>query len=82
MRLFPDSGGFRFFLIDSDQVTTVEQAAALAGIVEKELQPFGVDAVSTTERLEAFHRSRTPTCRRSRRSAASGCCSARSAWRR
>ena len=56
VRLFPDSGGFRFFLIDSDQVTTAEQAAALAGIVEKELQPFGVDAVSTTERLEAFHR--------------------------
>ena len=56
VRLFPDSGGFRFFLIDSDQVTTAEQAAALAGVVEKELQPFGVDAVSTTERLAAFHR--------------------------
>ena len=37
-------------------MTTAEQAAALAGIVEKELQPFGVDAVSTTERLAAFHR--------------------------
>ena len=56
VRLFPDSGGFRFFLIDSDKVTTAEQAAALAGIVEKELEPFGVDAVSTTERLAAFHR--------------------------
>ena len=55
VRLFPDSGGFRFFLIDSDQVTNSEQAAALAGIVEKELEPFGVDAVSTTERLAAFH---------------------------
>ena len=53
-------------------MTTVEQAAALAGIVEKELQPFGVDAVSTTERLAAFHASRTPICRRSRRSAGSG----------
>ena len=52
----PDSGGFRFFLIDSDQVETEAQAAALAGVVEKELQPFGVDAVSTTERLAAFHR--------------------------
>ena len=56
VRLFPDSGGFRFFLIDSDQVETEAQAAALAGVVEKELQPFGVDAVSTTERLAAFHR--------------------------
>jgi ABC-type antimicrobial peptide transport system permease subunit len=55
VRLFPDSGGFRFFLIDSDRVTNAEQAAALAGIVEKELEPFGVDAVSTTERLAAFH---------------------------
>jgi putative ABC transport system permease protein len=56
VRLFPDSGGFRFFLIDSDQVETEAQAAALAGVVERELQPFGVDAVSTTERLAAFHR--------------------------
>jgi ABC-type antimicrobial peptide transport system permease subunit len=55
VRLFPDSGGFRFFLIDSDKVTNAEQAAALAGIVEKELEPFGIDAVSTTERLAAFH---------------------------
>ena len=56
VRLFPDSGGFRFFLIDSDAVRTAAQASVLAGIVEQELQPFGVDAVSTTERLEAFHR--------------------------
>ena len=55
VRLFPDSGGFRFFLIDSDQVRNAEQATALAGVVEKELEPFGVDAVSTTERLAAFH---------------------------
>ena len=55
VRAFPDSGGFRFFLIDSDQVTNAGQAAALAGIIEKELEPFGVDAVSTTERLAAFH---------------------------
>jgi ABC-type lipoprotein release transport system permease subunit len=56
IRLFPESGGFRFFLIESDEVRTTEQAAALAGVIEKELQPFGVDAVSTTERLAAFHR--------------------------
>jgi ABC-type lipoprotein release transport system permease subunit len=56
VRLFPGSGGFRFFLIDSEDVRTDEQAAALAGTVERELQPFGVDAVSTTERLAAFHR--------------------------
>jgi ABC-type lipoprotein release transport system permease subunit len=56
VRLFPDAGGFRFFLIESDAVQTSEQAGALAGAIEKELQPYGVDAVSTTERLAAFHR--------------------------
>ena len=55
LRLFPDHQGFRFFLIDSQDVRTAEQAAALAEVVERELQPFGVDAVSTTERLAAFH---------------------------
>ena len=30
--------------------------AALAEVVESDLQPFGVDAVSTIERLDAFHR--------------------------
>jgi putative ABC transport system permease protein len=56
VRLFPDARGFRFFLIESDEVRTSGQAAAFAGVIEKELQPFGVDAVSTTERLAAFHR--------------------------
>jgi hypothetical protein len=56
VRLFPGQHGFRFFLIDAPEVTTAEQAAALAEIVERELQPFGVDAVSTAERLDAFHR--------------------------
>ena len=31
-------------------------ARALAGLVERELQPFGVDATVTSERLAAFHR--------------------------
>jgi putative ABC transport system permease protein len=56
LRLFPAQQGFRFFLIDASDVQTAQQAAALAEVIEKELQPFGVDAVSTTERLAAFHR--------------------------
>jgi hypothetical protein len=56
LRLFPGQDGFRFFLIDSQDVRTVADAQKLAGIVEKELRPYGVDAVTTAERLEAFHR--------------------------
>ena len=56
VRLFPDQQGFRFFLIEDPSVRSVEQAGALAAIVERELEPFGVDAVSTAERLAAFHR--------------------------
>ena len=56
LRLFPGQEGFRFFLIDSQDVRTVADAQKLAGIVEKELRPYGVDAVTTAERLDAFHR--------------------------
>jgi len=56
LRLFPAQDGFRFFLIDSQDVRTVADAQKLAGVIEKELQPYGVDAVTTVERLEAFHR--------------------------
>ena len=56
VRLFSDQQGFRFFLIDAPDVTTSEQAASLAEIVEKELEPFGVDAVTTVDRINAFHR--------------------------
>jgi putative ABC transport system permease protein len=56
VRLFPAHEGYRFFLVDADQVRSAEDAQRLATIVEKELEPFGVDAVSTAERLDAFHR--------------------------
>jgi ABC-type lipoprotein release transport system permease subunit len=56
VRLFPGQQGFRFFLIDAPGVATREQAAALATVIERELQPFALDAVSTVERLDAFHR--------------------------
>jgi putative ABC transport system permease protein len=56
VRLFPGQEGFRFFLVDAPDVTTPAQASALAEVVERELEPFGVDAVSTSDRLEAFHR--------------------------
>jgi putative ABC transport system permease protein len=56
VRLFPGQDGFRFFLIDAQDVRSVADARKLAETIERELQPYGVDAVATTERLEAFHR--------------------------
>jgi hypothetical protein len=56
VRLFPGQEGFRFFLIAGPGVTTREQASQLARAIEEALEPFGVDAVSTVERLDAFHR--------------------------
>jgi hypothetical protein len=55
-RLFPAQQGFRYFLIDAPSVRTVDQANALAEAAERQLAPFGFDAVSTAERLQAFHR--------------------------
>jgi hypothetical protein len=56
VRLFPGEQGFRFFLISAPDVKSAGDAAKLAEVVERELEPFGVDAVSTIDRLEAFHR--------------------------
>jgi putative ABC transport system permease protein len=56
VRLFPGQQGYRMFLIADETVDSVEAARNLAGIVEKELEPFGVDAVTTAERIEEFHR--------------------------
>jgi putative ABC transport system permease protein len=56
VRLFPQQQGYRLFLIDAPSVRSVADAEALATVVERELQPFGVDATVTSERLAAFHR--------------------------
>ena len=56
VRLFPGYDGFRFFLIDVQGTATPARADALAEALERDLQPFGFDAVSTAERLAAFHR--------------------------
>ena len=54
-RLFPARQGYQFFLVEDQSVRTVVQAAALAGVFERELEEFGADAVGTSERLAAFH---------------------------
>jgi hypothetical protein len=55
-RIFPAQQGYQFFLVEDPSVRTPAQAAALAGVFERELEEFGVDAVGTAERLAAFHR--------------------------
>jgi putative ABC transport system permease protein len=56
VKLFPGQPGYRMFLLAAPAVSTIEQARTLAGVVEKEFQPFGVDAVTTADRLDEFHR--------------------------
>ena len=52
LRLFPDQGGYNFFLLD----VAPEQAAAVAAVLETQLSDFGFDVTSTAERLASFHR--------------------------
>ncbi len=55
VRLFPEQQGYRLFLVDAPAVRSLDDARAVAGLVERELQPFGVDATVTSERLASFH---------------------------
>jgi len=50
LALFPNEEGFRYFLVDAPQPEPVAQ------LLEDRLADFGVDAVSTNDRLANFHR--------------------------
>jgi putative ABC transport system permease protein len=52
LRLFPEKGGYGFFLLD----VAPETSAVAAGVLEEQLSDFGFDAVPTSERLASFHR--------------------------
>ena len=52
LRLFPEQGGYSFFLLD----VAPEGSSAAAGVLEDELADFGFDAIPTSERLASFHR--------------------------
>jgi putative ABC transport system permease protein len=52
---FPQQQGYRLFLVDAPSVKSIDEARTMAGLVERELQPLGVDATVTSERLAAFH---------------------------
>ncbi len=53
LRLFPDQAGYRFFLLD---LTSPDQAPAIAATLEDRLADFGFDVAPTSERLASFHR--------------------------
>jgi hypothetical protein len=53
LHLFPDQGGYRFFLIDTP---APEQSPAIAAALEDRLVDFGFDVQPTGERLANFHR--------------------------
>ncbi len=52
IRLFPATEGYRFFLIDSPR----EKIASVAARLEDQLSDYGLDLVSTVDRLESYHR--------------------------
>jgi ABC-type lipoprotein release transport system permease subunit len=56
VKFFPQVQGYRLFLIDVPSARSIDEARADAGMIEKELQPLGVDATVAAERLASFHR--------------------------
>ncbi len=52
LRLFPDQGGYSFFLLE----VAPEASSVAAGVLEEQLSDFGFDVVPTSERLASFHR--------------------------
>jgi putative ABC transport system permease protein len=52
LRLFPEQGGYSFFLLEM----APEASSVAAGVLEDQLSDFGFDVISTSERLASFHR--------------------------
>ncbi|HWO01150.1 MAG TPA: ABC transporter permease, partial [Blastocatellia bacterium] len=52
LRLFPDRGGYSFFLLD----VAPEASSVATGVLEEQLSDFGFDIMPTAERLASFHR--------------------------
>jgi ABC-type lipoprotein release transport system permease subunit len=51
IRLFPETEGYRFFLIDCPR----EKISRVAARLEDQLSDYGLDVVSTVDRLASFH---------------------------
>ena len=52
LRLFPERGGYSFFLLE----VAPEASSVAEGVLEEQLSDFGFDVVPTSERLASFHR--------------------------
>ncbi|HSQ19051.1 MAG TPA: ABC transporter permease [Blastocatellia bacterium] len=52
LKLFPEQGGYGFFLLELPP----EAASVTTAALEEQLSDFGFDVTSTTERLASFHR--------------------------
>ena len=52
LRLFPEQGGYSFFLLE----VAPEAVSVAPGVLEEQLSDFGFDVISTSERLASFHR--------------------------
>ena len=56
VRRFPSQAGYQLFLVEAPGVDTAGEANALSATLERAFEPYGFDAVTTGERLAAFHR--------------------------
>jgi ABC-type antimicrobial peptide transport system permease subunit len=52
LKLFPDRGGYNFFLLD----VAPDAASAVSGVLDQQLSDFGFQVIPTSDRLAAFHR--------------------------
>jgi putative ABC transport system permease protein len=54
IRLFPDNEGYRLFLIKTGDTTSGARAEQIGRTLENRLADFGVEAISTVDRLRAY----------------------------
>jgi ABC-type antimicrobial peptide transport system permease subunit len=52
LRLFPEQGGYSYFLLE----VAPEASSVAAAVLEEQLADFGFDVIPTSERLASFHR--------------------------
>ena len=54
VRLFPDNEGYRLFLVQTKDATATRSAEQVARTLENRLADFGVEAITTVDRLRAY----------------------------
>jgi ABC-type antimicrobial peptide transport system permease subunit len=58
LKLFPDRGGYNFFLLDvaPGEASAVSAVSSVTHVLDQQLSDFGFQITPTSERLAAFHR--------------------------